>query len=171
MRIAGDIRFPSRISLELFLSRRTDFLTTNFIFCVVFPTWTNTHPVRPEIKSHSIDKRHGVCIPITLLTQPCIGQQSGHDLVAQCSSRRLRSILDFRRFSMPDSTKGRSNSTTVDEVANKPMIDTVVEGVEGTDQPMEDEHPNVPAVLAFGVYPIILVVVLIGALLSLYLFR
>lgn len=72
---------------------------------------------------------------------------------------------------MYDSTKDIPKVTTVDEEANKPLIETVVEGVEGIDQPMEDEHPSVPAVLALGVYPIILVVALVGALLFIFLFR
>jgi len=39
------------------------------------------------------------------------------------------------------------------------------------DQPMEDEHPSVPAMLALGVYPIVLAVALVGGLLFFFLFR
>jgi hypothetical protein len=72
---------------------------------------------------------------------------------------------------MYNSTKDDVKATAASEDAHKPLMETVVEGVEGIDEPMEDEHPSVPAWLALGVYPITLVVALVAGLLFFFLFR
>jgi hypothetical protein len=57
-----------------------------------------------------------------------------------------------------------SNDRSVDQHGIKPIVDSVVESVEGIDEPMEDNHPTVPAWLALGTYPIVLGVVILAAL-------
>jgi hypothetical protein len=71
---------------------------------------------------------------------------------------------------MNHSTKDPSPATTVDESAHKSLTETVVEAVEGTDQPMEEVSPSAPGVLVLGVYPILLMVTLLGGLLFFYFF-
>jgi nitrate reductase NapE component len=63
---------------------------------------------------------------------------------------------------MFDSTND-STKTMVDNT-HQPLVDAVVKAVEGVDQPMEDQHPAVPAVLAIGTYPVVLAIAIAGAL-------
>jgi hypothetical protein len=54
---------------------------------------------------------------------------------------------------------------------NKDVVDMVVEGMEGTDRPMEESHPYAPAMLAFGAYPIALCIVIIVAVVIWFSYR
>lgn len=71
---------------------------------------------------------------------------------------------------MYPSTKDNA-STTVDEHAGKTIVESVVESVEGIDEPMEDNHPNVPVLFALATYPIVLGLVILAALTFWFLFR
>lgn len=71
---------------------------------------------------------------------------------------------------MLDSPKNNAN-TTLEDHPHKDLVETVVEGVEGIDEPMEDSHPNAPAMLALCTYPVALVAALLGGLAFWFLFR
>ena len=45
----------------------------------------------------------------------------------------------------------------------KDAVDTVIEGIEGTDRPMEESHPYAAAMFPLAIYPLVLVVSIIAA--------
>lgn len=49
------------------------------------------------------------------------------------------------------------------ESNTKDAVNTVMEGIEGTDRPMEESHPYAPAMFPLAIYPLVLVVAIIAA--------
>jgi hypothetical protein len=63
---------------------------------------------------------------------------------------------------MKKRTKNQLGPPVMENIT-KDAANTVMEGIEGTDRPMEESHPYAPALLPFAIYPLLLAVSIIAA--------